>query len=852
MAKQRGCPSSGSSGTPNDSPWRDDKRKVKRAQRVRSEKKRRKQFNELIGQLSRLLPSGKRRTDKTSVLQQTINFLQHQKQKQQCQKQQQDLQIQRNEWKPSILTSKEFSLLMIEALDCFVLVVRMDGTISYVSDAVTSVLGHVPEDLLERNLQSFMPREDWNQIKEVLAPGTSSVDPLYELSVDLFCHFLCGGEVPPGTYEQVLLAGSVCCKQQGSTSAGLSWKQKAQPSEHDLSVCLITSVRPLIPRLIKEIAMLSVTGQKFTSRHSLDWKYLFLEQRAYDIIGYLPFEILGTSGYDYYHVDDLEKIAQCHESLRLYGKGTSCHYRFLTKGQQWLWLQTQHFISYHQWSSRPEFVVCTHTVVRYDEVLAQERIQNEECSKIISHHNTQTRHPELPEKSTMCDAPSVSGQVSISSESSQTESSQSWTFADLGDSEHIFPTSPQLPSSPCMSKPDSGCLVDTANQTNSFDSVSSFLDPLSRKKTVPGSPLDSTRCKEPGKQGRHGKETDESSIYWSPSESTVFAKRQTTSRESNNAIPSKPPAQLQLGVVQWLRSQLEQRTRSLQKDIQQQHNELQDIQHQIGQALHQRAQSHSSLQVFKVAAHPPIRTHDLLYPQMTLFPSTPFFQSPGLQSFHLQESGAMLQVPHHPTRQEQPVPVPSVAIQEPTHQLSNDQNCLKTQISTALNSLTPLQTMVTHGTQKLLNKCMQDGAFPLPLTPSYMTLPTSLPQRLPENPSSARLSTSTHPQPPPPPRMEATRHHNAILPARTPFVSRSRVLYPDTQSRRCPKSEPRLHCNVLQHSGSDSQVASTTPNIKYTRGSEQRAELLRQVGHVESNTSVDIGTSSQSSLRDRE
>ena len=33
-------------------------------------------------------------------------------------------------------------------------------------------------------------------------------------------------------------------------------------------------------------------------------------------LGYLSFELLGTSGYDYYHVDDLDQVAACHESLR--------------------------------------------------------------------------------------------------------------------------------------------------------------------------------------------------------------------------------------------------------------------------------------------------------------------------------------------------------------------------------------------------------------------------------------------------------------------------------------------------------------------------------------------------------
>lgn len=48
-----------------------------------------------------------------------------------------------------------------------------------------------------------------------------------------------------------------------------------------------------------------------------------------------------------------------------FGKGKSCCYRFLTKGQQWIWLQTHYYITYHQWNSKPEFIVCTHMVVRY-------------------------------------------------------------------------------------------------------------------------------------------------------------------------------------------------------------------------------------------------------------------------------------------------------------------------------------------------------------------------------------------------------------------------------------------------------------------------------------------------------
>lgn len=62
------------------------------------------------------------------------------------------------------------------------------------------------------------------------------------------------------------------------------------------------------------------------------------------------------------------------------GRVTSCYYRFLTKGQEWIWLQTRSFISYHQLKSKPDFIVCKHRVVSYSDVT--KRLQN-----ITNNHN---------------------------------------------------------------------------------------------------------------------------------------------------------------------------------------------------------------------------------------------------------------------------------------------------------------------------------------------------------------------------------------------------------------------------------------------------------------------------------
>ncbi len=136
----------------------------------------------------------------------------------------------------------------------------------------------------------------------------------------------------------------------------------------DISAKLATANLSQTTQLSREMATFSEQQNKFMSRHSLDWKFLFLDHRGPPIIGYLPFEVLGTSVYDYYHQDDLEKVAHCHEALIQISEGISCYYRFSTKGQEWIWLQTRNYITYNQWNCKPEFIVCMHQVVNYAEV----------------------------------------------------------------------------------------------------------------------------------------------------------------------------------------------------------------------------------------------------------------------------------------------------------------------------------------------------------------------------------------------------------------------------------------------------------------------------------------------------
>ncbi|KAF4799959.1 Neuronal PAS domain-containing protein 2 [Turdus rufiventris] len=336
----------------------DEKDRAKRASRNKSEKKRRDQFNVLIKELSSMLPGNTRKMDKTTVLEKVIGFLQKHNAFSSVLRILSLIEVSVGEactvaYKINCKSGLEAgldlqngfgSLIRLfavhlspeQALDGFIIAVTTGGSIIYVSDSITPLLGHLPCDVLDQNLLNFLPEQEHSEIYKMLSScmlmtDSASSDYLKtDNELEFYCHLLRGSLNPKEfpTYEYIKFVGN------------------------------------------------------FRS-----YSNVILDSGAPPIIGYLPFEVLGTSGYDYYHIDDLELLARCHEHLMQFGKGKSCCYRFLTKGQQWIWLQTHYYITYHQWNSKPEFIVCTHMVVSYADVRVERRQEmglEEVSSEVVS------------------------------------------------------------------------------------------------------------------------------------------------------------------------------------------------------------------------------------------------------------------------------------------------------------------------------------------------------------------------------------------------------------------------------------------------------------------------------------
>uniref|UniRef100_A0A8C6MDF3 Circadian locomoter output cycles protein kaput n=1 Tax=Nothobranchius furzeri TaxID=105023 RepID=A0A8C6MDF3_NOTFU len=533
----------------------DEKDKAKRVSRNKSEKIRRDQFNVLIKELGTMLPGNTCKMDKSTILQKSIDFLHKHKE---IAAQSESTEI-RQDWKPPFLSNEEFTQLMLEALDGFFLAIMTDGNIIYVSENVTSLLEHLPSDLVDQNLLNFLPMGEHSEVYRALSAQVREgemLTPDYlktRNQLEFCCHMLRGTIDPkePPVYEYVRFIGNFKSLKKVPNCTGNGFDGVIQRSLHSAfedKVCLVATVRLAKPQFIKEMCTVEEPNEEFTSRHSLEWKFLFLDHRAPPIIGYLPFEVLGTSGYDYYHVDDLETLAKCHEHLMQYGKGKSCYYRFLTKGQQWIWLQTHYYITYHQWNSRPEFIVCTHTVVSYAEVRAEQRREL----------GIQESPPEIA-----VDKSQGSGSESQLNASSLKEALERFNRS-------------RTPSASSRS-----------SRKSSHTAVS---DPASSQMKIQGDRSTPGRQSVSAVEMTSQRRSSVSSQSISSQNTGQNMVPSVVSQQQQQQIPTTQPVQYsgQLTAMQNLKEKLEERARTIETNIQRQQDELRQIQDQL-----QRVQGHS-------------------------------------------------------------------------------------------------------------------------------------------------------------------------------------------------------------------------------------------------------------------
>uniref|UniRef100_A0A2A4JZ50 Aryl hydrocarbon receptor nuclear translocator homolog n=1 Tax=Heliothis virescens TaxID=7102 RepID=A0A2A4JZ50_HELVI len=303
-------------------------------------------------------------------------------------------------YKPSFLTDQELKHLILEAADGFLFVVSCDtGRIIYVSDSIAPVLNYSQGEWYSSCLYDQVHPDDVEKVREQLSTqepqntgrildlktGTvkkeghqSSMRQVMGSRRGFICRMRVGGSAEGAHLGRLRARNSLGPSHDGHNYAvvhctgyiknwpptGMQMDRPIQ-EELDTSHCCLVAIGRLQVTSTPNSSENSLCsgGVEFVSRHSVDGRFTFADQRATQVVGYAPADLLGKLSYEFYHPEDQQHMRDNFDQvLKLKGQIISLMYRFRTKSREWVWLRTSAFAFLNPYNDDVEYIVCTNTL----------------------------------------------------------------------------------------------------------------------------------------------------------------------------------------------------------------------------------------------------------------------------------------------------------------------------------------------------------------------------------------------------------------------------------------------------------------------------------------------------------
>ncbi|XP_072464165.1 hypoxia-inducible factor 3-alpha isoform X1 [Notamacropus eugenii] len=278
----------------------------------------------------------------------------------------------------------------LKALDGFVMVLTAEGDMAYLSENVSKHLGLSQLELIGHSVFDFVHPCDQEELQDVLTPrqGLSKKKP----------------EAPTERSFSLRMKSTLTSRGRTLNLKAATWKvlhctghmrAYSPPSEPSVGSgpggpepplrCLV-----LICEAIPHPSSLEppLGRGAFLSRHSLDMKFTYCDERISEVAGYSPDDLIGCSAYEYIHALDFDAVSKSIHTLLSKGQAVTGQYRFLARNGGYLWTQTQATVISGGRGPQPESIVCVHFVLS----------RVEETGVVLSLEQTEqpTRRPPRP------------------------------------------------------------------------------------------------------------------------------------------------------------------------------------------------------------------------------------------------------------------------------------------------------------------------------------------------------------------------------------------------------------------------------------------------------------------------
>ncbi|KAG8443635.1 hypothetical protein GDO86_008979 [Hymenochirus boettgeri] len=261
-------------------------------------------------------------------------------------------------------TEKQLDNLYMKALEGFVAVLTQDGDMIFLSENINKYMGLAQVELTGHSIFDFTHPCDHEEIRENLSlktgVGTGKKIKDTNTERDFFMRMKCtvtnrGRTVnlKSATWKVLHCTGHVKPYNSYHPHSLCGYKEP-------IVNCLVMMCQPIQHPSNIDIPLDSKT---FLSRHSMDMKFTYCDDRITELIGYHPEELIGRSAYEFYHALDSESMTKSHQNLCAKGQVVSGQYRMLAKHGGYLWVETQGTVIYNTRNSQPQCIVCVNYVL---------------------------------------------------------------------------------------------------------------------------------------------------------------------------------------------------------------------------------------------------------------------------------------------------------------------------------------------------------------------------------------------------------------------------------------------------------------------------------------------------------
>ncbi|KAM7403077.1 hypothetical protein PAMA_003823 [Pampus argenteus] len=274
----------------------------------------------------------------------------------------------------------------LKALEGFLMVLSEDGDMIYLSENVNKCLGLAQFDLTGHSVFDFTHLCDQEELRDMLVHRTGSKKTKEQNTERSFflrmkCTLTSKGRtvnVKSATWKVLHCSGHVRLYNGHTEQPPNGHKEPPVPY-------LVLICDPIPHPSNIEVPLDTKT---FLSRHTMDMKFTYCDERITELMGYNPEDLLNRSVYEYYHALDSDHLTKTHHNLFAKGQVTTGQYRMLAKRGGFVWVETQATVIYSSKNSQPQCVVCVNFVLSgiQEEKMIMSLEQTEDMKPVKEEH----------------------------------------------------------------------------------------------------------------------------------------------------------------------------------------------------------------------------------------------------------------------------------------------------------------------------------------------------------------------------------------------------------------------------------------------------------------------------------